>query len=238
MILPMADSTTKALAITLRQFRERKSLSRQELADLAGVHHNTIQKLENAERTLTVQWIDRLAPHLGITREAFMLAAGKGETAEKFPAGLSASETVIPLPIIHGQERWPRDLPVLGIGECGPEGWSLWNGDVISMEPRPPALAGVTKAYAVYAKGHSMEPRYYPGELLFVNPAKPVEPGDYVVVQVRAPHEGEPPHAFIKRLVRRSGSKVTLEQHNPQKRFELKPTDILSMHLIVGASRS
>ena len=39
------------------------------------------------------------------------------------------------------------------MAECGPDGWSLWNGDVIDMVDRPASLAGVPNAYAVYVVG-------------------------------------------------------------------------------------
>ncbi len=64
-------------------------------------------------------------------------------------------------------------LKVLGMAECGPDGWSLWNGDVIDMVDRPANLRGVPGAYAVYVVGASMEPRYHPGELVHIHPGKP-----------------------------------------------------------------
>lgn len=102
------------------------------------------------------------------------------------------------------------------------------------MAPRPPSLAGVPKAYAVYAKGDSMEERYYAGELVYINPARPVEPGNFVLVQLKPAHDGEPPGAVLKRLVRRSATKVVLEQFNPPKKIEIKTSDIVSMHRVVG----
>lgn len=133
-------------------------------------------------------------------------------------------------------EQWPRDLPVMGLAECGQDGWSLFNGEIIQMAPRPPNLAGVTKAYSIYTYGKSMEPRYFAGELLHIHPHKPVEPGDFVLVQIRPEADGEAPRAVVKRLVRRSGNKAVFEQYNPAKTVELKLSDIV-MHLIVGSAR-
>lgn len=59
-------------ATRLRQFREAKDLSREDLAKLAKTHHNQIQKLENDERKLTIDWIERLAPHLDVEPEDFV----------------------------------------------------------------------------------------------------------------------------------------------------------------------
>lgn len=136
-----------------------------------------------------------------------------------------------------GQSEGPEDLlRVLGMAEGGPDGWNLWNGDVIEMIRRPDNLIGVPGAYAVYVLGTSMEPRYHPGERVHVHPGKPILPGAYVLVQRNPAQEGTPPPAVIKRLVRRSGSKVTLEQFNPKRQFDVPASDIVSIHKIVGSS--
>jgi phage repressor protein C with HTH and peptisase S24 domain len=126
-------------------------------------------------------------------------------------------------------------VPVLGMAECGPDGWSLWNGDVIDTIPRPSNLMGAPRAYAVYIVGDSMEPRYYSGELAHVHPGKPVTIGAFVLVQIRPAHDGDAPKAVVKRLIKRSATKLTLEQYNPPKKFELKNDDIVSIHRVVGS---
>jgi SOS-response transcriptional repressor LexA len=129
-------------------------------------------------------------------------------------------------------------LKVLGMAECGPDGWSLWNGEVIDRVPRPPWLTHSPQAYAVYAVGSSMQPRYEAGELIYVHPGKPVTPGCYVLVQLVPIQEGEPPRAVLKRLVKRTGNKVILSQFQPEKTFELKADEIVSMHRVVGSGEA
>ena len=129
-------------------------------------------------------------------------------------------------------------LKVLGMAECGPDGWSLWNGEVIDHVPRPPNLAGATNAYAVYATGGSMAPRYLAGELVYIHPGKPVTPGCFVLVQMQPKEDGQAPRAFLKRLVKRSGAKVVLEQFDPPKSFNLAVDEIVSMHRVVGSGEA
>ena len=130
----------------------------------------------------------------------------------------------------------PRDrIPVMGIAEGGSNGSSLWNGEVVDRVERPPSLAGAPNGYATYVTGTSMEPRYHPGELIYVHPGKPVTAGSYVLVQLAPKEEGAPPPALIKRLVKRTTSKIVLEQFNPPKAFDFAMKDVLTVHKIVGS---
>ena len=149
-------------------------------------------------------------------------------------SGRAVSTPARPPPLIGTADR----LPVLGLAECGPDGWALWNGEVVDYVARPSNLVGVTQAYAVFVVGSSMEPRYFPGELVHVHPGRPVTIGSFVLVQIRPKDDGEAPRAVIKRLVRRSGNKIVLEQYNPKKSFELKDSDVVSVHRVVASGEA
>lgn len=127
-------------------------------------------------------------------------------------------------------------LGVYGMAEGGSDGWNLFNGEIVQYIQRPENLRGAPAAYAVFITGTSMSPRYEQGEIAHIHPGRPVIPGAYVLVQRKPAHEGEPPLAVIKRLVRRSGTKVTLEQLNPKKQFDVLVDNIISIHRIVGSS--
>jgi phage repressor protein C with HTH and peptisase S24 domain len=58
-----------------------------------------------------------------------------------------------------------------------------------------------------------------------------------VLVQRRG-KAGEPPLAVIKRLAKRTGAKITLEQFNPPRTFEIKAADIVSIHRVVGSGET
>lgn len=127
-------------------------------------------------------------------------------------------------------------LRVVGMAEGGPDGWNLFNGETVQFIDRPTNLRGVVGAYAVIVRGDSMHPKYDPGDIAHVNPAKRVEPGRYVLVQRLNPDDENRPFAVIKRLVRRTEKKLVLEQLNPPHRFELPTAEIVSIHRIVGSS--
>lgn len=158
--------------------------------------------------------------------------------AETANTSIDRGYGTLPIMVPHPQRGTTDKVPVLGMAECGPDGLALWNGEVVDYAPRPPNLVGVEKGYAVFAVGESMEPRYHPGETVYIHPGKPVTPGCYVLVQLHPKEDGEAPRAFLKRLVRRSGTKITVEQFEPAKRFDLKPSEVISMHRVVGSGES
>jgi SOS-response transcriptional repressor LexA len=129
-------------------------------------------------------------------------------------------------------------IPVLGGGPDEADGWSIWSAELIEHVSRPPQLAGVTQGYALYVGNSTMEPRFFPGELVYVHPGKPVTPKAFVLVQLKGEKEAGPTRAAIRRLIKRTATKVTIEQINPPRELELKASDVASMHRIVGSAES
>lgn len=208
--------------------RTELGYSQSELARRAGgISYQAVQQLEAGGGS---KHLVAIAKALGVSAE--WLAGGTGAAVN--PS--TENDTSTPSPAA----KVPTDnlIRVLGMAECGPDGESLWNGDVVDYVPRPPNLAGATRAYAVFAQGTSMEPRYHAGELVYIHPDKPVTPGCYVLVQLAPKEDGQPPRAFLKRLVKRSGVKIVLQQFEPAKNFEIKSSDVVSMHRVVGSGEA
>ena len=210
----------KTVGDRVRERRLALKLSQPQLAKKAGgITYQAIQQLEAGGGT---KHLVAIARALGVSAEWLQDGTGPALSGKLTPSRASLAEK----------------LKVLGMAECGADGWSLWNGDCVDMVDRPASLAGVANAYGVYVVGTSMEPRYYPGELVLTHPGKPVTLGAFVLVQRRSRHDGEPPLAVIKRLVKRTASKITLEQFNPAKSFDIKSDDIVSIHRVVGSGEA
>jgi phage repressor protein C with HTH and peptisase S24 domain len=207
----------QSLGERVKERRRALGLSQPQLAKkVGGITYQAIQQLEGG----------------GGSRHLVPIARALGVTAEWLQDGTGpAPSKSMPAPRAGTQEK----LKVLGMAECGADGWSLWNGDVIDLIDRPAGLVGVPNAYAVYVVGASMEPRYHPGEVVHIHPGRPIEIGAYVLVQKKPRAAGEAPLAVIKRLSKRSGAKITLEQFNPPKTFDIKAGDLVSIHRVVGS---
>ena len=125
-----------------------------------------------------------------------------------------------------------EDLPVLGHGRGGRDGFFFDQGVIVDRVERPASLRNVPDAYAVFMYGVSQEPRIRHGELCFVHPYQPPSPGDDVVVQL-VNDEG-----FIKTYVREAASTLYCSQYNPPGEIEWPSDEVKAVHRIVWIART
>lgn len=224
--------TAMSIGERVKKRREQLGLSQSEVARRTGIKPQAIQQLEAGD-TKRPRNILELAAALEVSPDWLL---GATETEPPPPAPHQAADTFAFQPVAVPQPAELRQgLPVYGAAACGDENncdFEL-NGTVVNRVAYPPALANVQGAYALYARGTSMEPRYFEGELVYVHPFKAVHPGAFVVIQLRPKHEGAPVRAMIKRIVRRSASRVEVEQFNPAKTFTIASSEIVAIHRIL-----
>lgn len=238
----------RTLADRLKSAMEAARLSQAELARAAStkaqlVTQQNVQQLWTG-RNQTSKHLPALARALGVNLE--WLATGNGPRQLNGLRSEAVNQQVSPTQhgaIGHTPKGASNDGPddmlrVLGMAEGGPDGWNLWNGEIVQYIRRPDNLLGVPSAYGVYVAGASMEPAYYPGYVLHIHPGKPITNGCYVLVQRKPRQEGDPPLAVVKRLVKRTASKLVLEQHNPAKQIEVPLSEVVSIHRVVGSSEA
>lgn len=79
-----------------------------------------------------------------------------------------------------------------------------------------------------------MEPRYFEGEIVYVNPARSVTPGCFVVIQLKPTHDGDSVKAFIKQLVRRTAEKLVVHQYQPDMDYDIPAETVLAVHRIMN----
>jgi phage repressor protein C with HTH and peptisase S24 domain len=197
----------------LRSAREAAGLSQSALARAIGVKPQSIQALESgkARRTTHLLAIARI-----LRVDPSWLESGNGALSR--PAGDAApgrevAEDRVELPPVG---ELPRDVPVYGVAAGGKGSWAdfHFNGELIDHVRRPWGLQHAANVFAVHVIGSSMAPRYEEGDLVFVHPGRPVRIGDDVIVELHGP-EGQTGDCLIKRLVRRSPSRLILAQFNP-----------------------
>ena len=132
----------------------------------------------------------------------------------------------------RGASRSVALIPVYGHALGGKDGEFILNGNQVSEVSAPPSLWHIPDAYAVYVVGESMEPRYFAGETVFVNPRLPISRGAFVVAQISNGNADEP-YAVVKRFVSQDTRRMRLEQYNPKKRLEFSMSAVVAIHRIV-----
>lgn len=234
-LLRHMDNSPESIARRMRMLRERANLSLEQLAKLMGYKGaSSIQRYENP---------DKLNP--GYLKRDFVAAVekallGKGNPPIQRPeiwelAGPEFNFAPPPQPnAVVGAKITTSGpmIPVYGSAVGGLDGEFEMNGSLLYEIMAPPSLAPVKNAYAVQVVGDSMEPRYFDGEVVFVDPTRRVKRGDFVIVQVRREEEG-PLLAYVKRFIRHNVNELILEQYNPAKELRFNSNEVHSVHFIV-----
>ena len=121
---------------------------------------------------------------------------------------------------------------MIGAVKGGSEGFYFNEGEAKEFVERPANLKGAFNAFALYVDGDSMEPRYFAGELLYVNPNRPITKNCFVAVELA---DGQ---GLIKQFLRRSDDEVVLHQFNPTRDIALKADAVKRIYRITGAGEA
>ena len=125
-------------------------------------------------------------------------------------------------------------LPIVGLPAPGDEERIIVDGSGHGEILAPPQLENVTDAKAVYVRGRSMEPRYYPGEVVYLNPSRPPNPGDFVLVTVKEP--GFPaPIGYIRQYLGEDPVHIRVRLLNPKAEHLIARQNLVAMATIVGS---
>ena len=214
---------TRLLALIKASGQDMQSLSRH-----LGRNGTYLQQYINKGSPRQLAYEDRveLARILGCTPEdlAMKKSSTIGTVAPQNNSVLDFAHRV------HATFTGPRDLPILGYVKAGELGFFVGNGERQGVTMRPEPLRDVNDAYAVRVHDESMAPALEPGYLIYVDPTRPVKPGDTVVIQLK---DGQ---AFIKRLVRRTEKALICKQFNPAGDIKYDPAKSKAVHLVVQLS--
>lgn len=230
------------LGNAIRAARENQKLSREALAPLVGYSVGAIRKLEDGE-TLRPHNLAMYAEALNVPLSTLEALADEderdaGAVSESSPrAGWRASLGPNAGARMNLNSPARGEIPVLGRAAAGEMGKLVMLYEVAERIPTPASLDKVDGAYAVYVAGTSMEPRYFAGELVHVNPNRPVARNDFCVVQI-GPAGGPPEEGYIKQFVSMDNKKLRLRQYNPPMELEFDSGRVHAVHLIVGTARA
>lgn len=209
----------------IRRAREAKGLRQHQIAEKMGIKPSAVSQWETDKSVPEAHRLPELADYLSVTVDYLL--------------GKTAAKPHINSPVMLDRETMPRDVEVRGTASCGDGGGGAFTFDMsstpIDYVRRPPRLAGITDAYALYVQGSSMSPWREEGQLVYVHPRQPAQVGDYVVVQALA-KDGETREAFLKRLVRRTATELRLMQFNPHGEIMIPVRRVVAIHRVIDWS--
>jgi phage repressor protein C with HTH and peptisase S24 domain len=129
--------------------------------------------------------------------------------------------------------RRPR-LPIVGSPAPGDEERILVDDRPHGEIPAPPQLEGVKGAKAVYVRGHAMEPRYYAGEVIYLNPHRSPNPGDFIFITVKEP--GFPASVgYVRRFVGSDLVSIRVSTLNPKREQLIPRQEVIAIATVVGS---
>jgi phage repressor protein C with HTH and peptisase S24 domain len=222
----------RIMANRIKEWRLKRGLSMQALAERVGTSRQQIHKLERSERRLTEDWMRRVAGILDCA-PADLLSPEMDRTAgfgDRRPDAFSGGVDMSSLQSVTVDGR--DQIPVYASAQGGPDG-TILAYEPIEFVDRPEPLFGVRNAFAMYVVSDSMEPKYSQGALLLIHPGRPVRQNDFVLI-VKQAEDGEH-SAMVKQLVRVEADRLIVRQFNPPHEFALDRRDVTSVSLVIGS---
>ncbi len=213
----------------LKELRDQAGLTMRMVADSLGwsltryQHYEDRYKRKYLPFELARALDDVFARHGGEAGQVLALAG-----VERGQIG-AARETAVARPLALSAVTTQRDLPVLGELRDSTDEFAFNNGTAKEFVDRPSSLKGVINAFALYTVGETMEPRFFAGELLFLNPNRPLTRHCFVAAELA---DGR---GLVRQFIRRNESEVVLRQLNPDKQIHLKLGDLKRLCRVVGA---
>src|SRR5262249_41688197 len=173
----------------LKRLRNSIGLSMRATADALGWSLTRYQHYEDRyrRRYLPLELAESLTKifgRYGVPADAVLELAGVQGGTELSATGTAPVARGGDVPQVDRLTALRRDLPVLGAVKGGADAFYFNDGEPKEYVVRSPGLMGVSNGFALYVCGDSMVPRYYAGEILYVNPNRPPTRGCFVAVEL------------------------------------------------------
>jgi phage repressor protein C with HTH and peptisase S24 domain len=130
--------------------------------------------------------------------------------------------------MVFPKARTTAALNIYGRVRGGFEGTDIDLEAPIESRERTQNLIGIDEAFGCYVVDTSMEPRYMPGEIVYVNPRLPLRAGVDVVVELSGRR------GMVKTFMSQSDDAVTFSQLNPKQSRKIRRSEIGGVYCIVA----
>jgi SOS-response transcriptional repressor LexA len=225
-------SEVSEVARRLKELREQAGLTMRSVSDALGWSLTRYQHYEDRYKRKYLPFelaraLEDMFVRQGVQAGAVLQLAGL-EGSQSAPARTSAA--VVRPVSLNASAAGQRDLPVQSAFREGTEGFWFVEGDAKEFVERPANLRGVANAFALYAEGESMQPRYFAGELLFVNPNRPITPNCFVAMEMM---DGR---GQVRQFLRRTHDGIFVRRLNPDQEQRFPAREVKRLYRITGSA--
>jgi SOS-response transcriptional repressor LexA len=224
-------SEVSEVARRLKELREQAGLTMRSVSDALGWSLTRYQHYEDRYKRKYLPFelaraLEDMFVRQGVTAGAVLQLAGLEGSQNLSTRPGAAAVRPVSLNAAAGQ----RDLPVHSAFREGSDGFWFVDGDAKEFVERPANLRGVANAFALYADGESMQPRYFAGELLFVNPNRPITPNCFVAIEMT---DGR---GQVRQFLRRTHDGIFVRRFNPDQEQRLPAPEVKRLYRITGSA--
>jgi|GEM_PF-133242 len=181
----------------LKKLRKKRGIKRGDAAKAAGISYDYLAKIENGRRSPNLSVLERVAGAVGATigevlsekpapTHAIGSLSRQDETAQRAPSGQAAPLRSPFMPDEWGLIRLGAARPVPRIGWARAGAWDEASDG--GFEPGAAdewvyTDAGGGRAFSLRVEGDSMEPEFFEGETIIVDPERRPKSGDFVIAK-------------------------------------------------------
>lgn len=207
-----------------------KKFTQEELANLVGVTKAAVTQWELGQTPPHKSRRAAIAAALQCSEE-WLFAEPRAQTASQSgePGYLKRSSG--PTKLLVPSPRGASTLPIRGT-IANPAGDFSFTGQVTDYRRRPPAMADSQFAYAFVMRGFAMAPIWEEGDLVYVDPGRPIQIGGYAVIELQ-PNEDGRSAVIVRRVMFRNADTIELWQASPDKRYSISAGDVAHMHRVL-----
>lgn len=209
----------------LREIREHKGMTLEEVANAANTTLATIQRFETGTRNVNLKWLEKLAKIYGVGIHE--LVSQSDETRKNKKSMLKYSTVGSKEDIPSGTDLIPIYGTASGAGDTIIINFDQEIGHVL----RHPSQAKIVNPWAFRVHGDSMAPRYRDGELAFVNGGYEPSKDEDCVIEL---NDGG---VLLKMFIRKTAKEIIWAQLNPPKESKSLLTNVRAFHEVVGRGK-
>lgn len=211
----------------MRAFMDARNITGEIGAEMIGAHPTTVYDLRRGATRLDDEWRMKVAAGFGIDPDMLF---GDAPLPAPAPHEIRPAKRRGRKPAARPPAT--RMLSVFGLAAGSIQGAHALTVEPIDEVPCPPGLTHALGAYALETRGESMVPRYFPKDILYVNPHQAPRPGDHVIVQVRL-YDGSGTETWVKRYDGEDGRFVRTWQYNPPGEIKFDRRFVVSVHRVL-----